>query len=56
MTALTPRIGYARAAEIFKEAVARGVRVRDVLLEKKVLTPEELDEAMKPKSLLGPLA
>ena len=56
VTALTPRIGYARAAEVFKEAVARGVRVRDVLLEKKVVTPEELDEAMKPKFLLGPLA
>src|SRR6185295_10232882 len=43
VTALTPRIGYARAAEIFKEAVARGRRVRDVLLETKVLTEEELD-------------
>ena len=35
ITALTPKIGYARAAEIFKEAVARGVRVREVLLERK---------------------
>jgi len=55
VTALTPRIGYARAAEIFKEAVARGRRVRDVLLEKKVLTEEELDRAMTPEALLGPL-
>jgi len=56
VTALTPRIGYARAAEVFKEAVSRGVRVRKVLLEKKLLTEEELDAAMTPEALLGPLA
>jgi aspartate ammonia-lyase len=55
VTALTPTIGYARAAEVFKEAVARGVRVRTVLLEKKVVTEEELDRAMSPEALLGPL-
>jgi len=55
ITALTPKIGYARAAEIFKEAVARGVRVRTVILEKKVVTEEELAQAMTPEALLGPL-
>ncbi|HVE65201.1 MAG TPA: lyase family protein, partial [Thermoanaerobaculia bacterium] len=55
VTALTPRIGYATAAEVFKEAVARGVRVKDVLLEKKILTEEELAAAMTPEALLGPL-
>ena len=55
ITALTPKIGYARAAEIFKEAVTRGVRVRAVLLEKGVVTEKELEEAMSPASLLGPL-
>ena len=55
VTALTPRIGYAKAAEVFKEAVARGVRVRTVLLEKKVLTEKELDAALTPEALLGPL-
>ncbi|HTO77781.1 MAG TPA: aspartate ammonia-lyase [Thermoanaerobaculia bacterium] len=55
VTALTPKIGYAKAAEIFKEAVARDVLVRDVLLEKKVVTAEELETAMSPESLLGPL-
>jgi aspartate ammonia-lyase len=55
VTALTPKIGYARAAEIFKEAVARGVNVREVILASKVVTEEELDEAMTPKALLGPL-
>jgi aspartate ammonia-lyase len=55
ITALTPKIGYAKAAEIFKDAVARGVRVRQVLLEKKILTEEELNAAMTPEALLGPL-
>ena len=55
ITALTPRIGYARAAELFKEAVARGIRVRDVLREKKVLTESELEAAFSPEVLLGPL-
>jgi len=55
ITALTPKIGYAKAAEVFKEAVARGVRVRQVLLEKKVVTEEQLDAAMTPQALLGPL-
>ncbi|HEY6930790.1 MAG TPA: aspartate ammonia-lyase [Thermoanaerobaculia bacterium] len=55
VTALTPRIGYAKAAEVFKEAVARGVRVREVLLEKKLITEQELEAAMTPDALLGPL-
>ena len=55
VTALTPKIGYAKAAEVFKEAVSRGVRVRQVLLEKKIVTEKELDEAMTPAALLGPL-
>ena len=55
VTALTPKIGYAKAAEVFKEAVTRGVRVRTVLLEKKIVTEAELDAAMAPDALLGPL-
>jgi aspartate ammonia-lyase len=55
VTALTPKIGYAKAAEIFKEAVARDVLVRDVLIEKKVVTVEELEAALSREALLGPL-
>ena len=55
VTALTPRIGYATAAEVFKEAVARGVLVKQVLLERKILTEEELAAAMTKEALLGPL-
>jgi aspartate ammonia-lyase len=55
VTALTPKIGYATAADVFKEAVARGVLVKQVLLEKKILTEEELAAAMTKEALLGPL-
>ncbi|MFN2387311.1 MAG: aspartate ammonia-lyase [Thermoanaerobaculia bacterium] len=55
VTALTPKIGYAKAAEVFQEAVARGVRVREVLIEKEILTEQELAAAMTPEALLGPL-
>jgi aspartate ammonia-lyase len=55
ITALTPKIGYAAAAEVFKEAVARGVLVKQVLLEKKILTEDELAAAMTKEALLGPL-
>jgi aspartate ammonia-lyase len=55
VTALTPKIGYAKAAEVFKDAVARGVRVRTVLLEKGLVTEKDLAEALTPEALLGPL-
>jgi aspartate ammonia-lyase len=56
VTALTPLIGYARAAEIAKEALASGRRVADVVLEKGLLTPEQLDELMRPEVLTRPHA
>jgi aspartate ammonia-lyase len=55
ITALTPKIGYGPAAEVFKKAVARNERVRKILLEEKIVTEEELKEAMSPDILLGPL-
>ena len=55
VTALTPKIGYDRAAEVFKKAVARNERVRKILLEEKLVTEEDLKQAMSPDILLGPL-
>jgi len=42
VTALAPRIGYDRAAEIAKESVATGKTVRQLCEEKRVLPPDEL--------------
>jgi aspartate ammonia-lyase len=42
-TALSPYIGYAATAELAKESVASGRSIRDIALEKQLLSPAELD-------------
>jgi len=42
VTALAPKIGYDRAAEIAKESVKTGRTVRELCVEKQVLPPDEL--------------
>jgi len=46
VTALAPKIGYAQAAKLAKEAVERNLSVRELLLEKGVLKGKELDEVL----------
>jgi len=46
VTALAPRIGYARAAELAKEAVARNVSVRQLVKEKGLLTDKEMEDVL----------
>jgi aspartate ammonia-lyase len=54
VTALNPFIGYARSSEIAKEALATGKRVYDLVLEKKLMSREELDGIMRPDVLTQP--
>ncbi len=42
-TALMPRIGYARAAELSKRAVAEGTLIRDLVAREGLLPPAEAD-------------
>ncbi len=51
VTSLNPHIGYDKGAEIAKEAFASGRNVRDVALEKGVMTAEELDLALDLKGM-----
>ena len=46
VTALAPRLGYAEAAKLAKEAVARNLSVRELVREKKLLTEQELDAVL----------
>jgi len=46
VTALNPHIGYDNGAKVAKEALATGRSVRDLVLEKGLLTQEELDRAL----------
>jgi aspartate ammonia-lyase len=51
VTALNPRIGYARAAEIAKRAIAKGKTVRETITEENLLTPDEVTEVMDTYSM-----
>ena len=46
VTALAPKIGYAEAAKLAKEAVTSGLTVKQLLEQKKLLPKEELDEVL----------
>lgn len=52
--ALNPFIGYEKAAEVAKEALTRGVPLRDVVLEKHLLSAEQLDEILDPYAMTTP--
>ena len=51
VTALSPKIGYARAAEIAKRAIATGKTIREVIEEEGLLTSEELAEVMDTRAM-----
>jgi aspartate ammonia-lyase len=55
-TALNPRIGYAKAAELVKESVATGVSIVELVRKKKVLTEAEIDEVLDPMKMTEPRA
>jgi aspartate ammonia-lyase len=45
-TALAPKIGYARAAELSKQSVKENVLIGDLVRREKVLPPGEIDEVL----------
>jgi fumarate hydratase class II len=45
VTVLNPLIGYERAAALAKEAHKRGISVRQLALEQKLITPEQAEKA-----------
>lgn len=54
VTALAPHIGYLKAAELAKQALAQGRPLKDIILEQKLLSKEELDKALKLEDLTKP--
>ncbi len=46
VTALAPRIGYAEAAKLAKEAIATGLSVKALVVQKGLLTGKELEEVL----------
>jgi fumarate hydratase class II len=51
VTAIAPVVGYDRAAELYKKAVARNVPIRQVLEEEKVLPKAEIDRILDLRQL-----
>ena len=54
VTTLAPVIGYQRAADIAKKALKQGRPVREIILEEKILTPEEVSCILDPVSMTEP--
>jgi aspartate ammonia-lyase len=54
VTALNPYIGYTHATEVAQEALATGRSVYDLVLEKRLLSKEQLDEILQPERLTRP--
>ncbi len=50
-TALNPRIGYYEAAEIAKEAYIKGKTVKDIVIEKGIMTEKEAQKILDPRRL-----
>jgi fumarate hydratase, class II len=50
-TALNPVVGYLKAAEIAKEAHERDMTIRDVVIERGILTPEKADEVLDARAM-----
>ena len=55
VTALNPYIGYANATAVAQEAHASGGSVYDIVLARKLLTREQLDEILRPETLTRPV-
>jgi len=53
-TALSPYLGYAATAEIAKAAVANGRAIRDIVLERGLMTNERLDEILSADAMTKP--
>lgn len=54
VTALKPFIGYTNSTEIAQEALATGGSVYQLVLDKNLLTKEQLDKILDPKRMIRP--
>jgi aspartate ammonia-lyase len=54
VTALNPYIGYANATQVAQEALTSGRSVSEIVLERKLLSKERLDEILQPEVLTRP--
>jgi aspartate ammonia-lyase len=55
VTAFNPYIGYEHSTELSKEALEKHKGIYDLILEKKILTKEQVDLILKPENLIKPV-
>lgn len=54
VTAINPHVGYETASQVAKEALATGRSVREIVLERGILTEEELNIILNPYEMTKP--
>lgn len=54
ITAINPHVGYETATEVAKEAITTNKPVREICLERGILTDEQLDRILDPKEMTNP--
>ncbi len=54
VTALSTHLGYAKAAEVAKQALASGRTIREVVLEKDLMPEPQLDEILRLEAMTDP--
>ena len=54
VTALNPYLGYEASTELAKEALEQNKGVYDLVLEKGLLSKEELDTILQPENMIKP--
>jgi aspartate ammonia-lyase len=54
VTALAPKIGYAEAAKLAKEAVTSGLTVKELVMKKGILKGKELEEVLDLRAMTEP--
>lgn len=54
VTALNPYLGYETSTELAKEALTTGKGIYDLVLEKKLMSKEELDNVLRPENMVKP--
>ncbi len=52
ITAICPKVGYKKSATVAKEAIKTGKSVREVLKESGVLSEDEIEEILDPKTMV----
>lgn len=55
VTALNPYIGYKNSTKIAKEAITTGKGIVEIVLEKGILSKEQLDQILAPENLIKPV-